>query len=73
MARQSVKRNNDLAAKPQGTVITKTIGETTMKEFFEIMGKDIMKENFTRREYVVYGIVAPLVLVLLCGLAGSLA
>ena len=44
-----------------------------MKEFLEIMGKDILSENFTRREYVVYGIVAPLVLVLLCGLAGSLA
>lgn len=43
-----------------------------MKEFFEIMGKDIMNENFTRKELVVYGIVAPLVLVLLCGLAGSL-
>jgi hypothetical protein len=43
-----------------------------MKEFLEIMGKDIMNENFTRREYVIYGIVAPLVLVLLCGLAGSL-
>ena len=43
-----------------------------MKEFFEIMGKDIMSENFTRREYVVYGIVAPLVLVLVCVLAGSL-
>ena len=73
MARQSGKRNNDLAAKPQGTVITKTIGDTIMKEFLEIMGKDIMSENFTRREYVVYGIVAPLVLVLVCGLAGSLA
>lgn len=44
-----------------------------MKEFYEIMRKDIMSENFTRKEYVVYGIVAPLVLVLLCGLAGSLA
>lgn len=44
-----------------------------MKEFLKIMGKDIMSENFTRREYVLYGIVAPLVLVLLCGLAGSLA
>ena len=44
-----------------------------MKEFFEIMEKDIMSENFTKNEYVVYGIVAPLVLVLLCGLAGSLA
>ena len=44
-----------------------------MKDFFEIMGKDIMSENFTRREYVVYGIVVPVVLVLLCGLAESLA
>lgn len=44
-----------------------------MKEFLEIMGKDIMRENFTRSEYVVYGIVAPLVLVLMCGLVGSLA
>ena len=44
-----------------------------MKEFFEIMGKDILSENFTRKEYVVYGIVAPLVLVLVCGLVGSLA
>ena len=44
-----------------------------MKELLEIMGKDIKSENFTRREYVVYGIVAPLVLVLMCGLAGSLA
>jgi hypothetical protein len=43
-----------------------------MKKFFEIMGKDILSENFTRREYVVYGIVAPLVLVLVCVLAGSL-
>ena len=43
-----------------------------MKEFMEIMGKDITSENFTSREYVVYGIVAPLVLVLVCGLAGSL-
>ena len=44
-----------------------------MKEFLEIMGKDIMSEDFTCMDYVVYGIVAPLVLVLVCGLAGSLA
>ena len=43
-----------------------------MKEFLEIMGKDITSENFTSREYVVFGIVAPLVLMLVCGLAGSL-
>ncbi len=44
-----------------------------MKEFLEIMEKDIMSENFTKKEYVVYGIVAPLVLVPVMGLAGSLA
>lgn len=44
-----------------------------MKEFLEIMGKDILSENFTMKEYVVYGIVAPLVLVLVCGMTGSLA
>ena len=43
-----------------------------MKKFIEIMGKDILSENFTRRDYVVYGIVAPLVLMLLCVLADSL-
>ena len=43
-----------------------------MKKFIEIMGKDILSENFTRRDYVVYGIVAPLVLVLVCVLADSL-
>lgn len=35
--------------------------------------KDFLSEKFTRREYVVYGIVAPLVLVIVCGLAGNLA
>lgn len=44
-----------------------------MKEFIEIMGKDIMSEKFTKKEYVVYGIVAPLALMLVCGLAGSMA
>ena len=50
-------------------IITKK--STSMKDFFEIMGKDIMSENFTSREYLVYGIVAPVVLVLVCGLVGS--
>lgn len=41
-----------------------------MKEFFEIIKKDIMDEHFTKMEYVVYGIIAPLALLLVCGLAG---
>ena len=43
-----------------------------MKEFFRIMGKDIMNEHFTTREYVIYGIVTPLVLVAIMALAGWL-
>ena len=34
-----------------------------MKEFFEIMGKDIMDEHFSAREYVIYGILTPIVLI----------
>lgn len=44
-----------------------------MKEFMEIMGKDILSENFAKKEYVMFGIVAPVVLVIVMGLAGSLA
>jgi len=51
----------------------RTKKQVIMKEFLKIMGKDIMTENFTRKEFVIFGIVAPLVLVLVCGLAGSLA
>lgn len=40
-----------------------------MKELFEIMMKDILSENFTKREYVIYGIVAPLGLLAACVLA----
>jgi hypothetical protein len=43
-----------------------------MKEFFEIMGKDIMKENFSNKEYVVYGVIAPLVLFAFMAIAGWL-
>lgn len=40
-----------------------------MKELFEILSKDIMSENFTRREFVLYGIVAPLALIAACVIA----
>lgn len=42
----------------------------TMKEFFEIMEKDIHKENFTKREMVIYGIVAPLVFFAVVAMVG---
>ena len=40
-----------------------------MKELFEIFDKDIKSENFTRKEKVIYGIIAPLALILVCGFA----
>ena len=40
-----------------------------MKELFEIMMKDILSEDFTKREYIIYGIIAPLGLIALCVLA----
>ena len=43
-----------------------------MKEFLNIMGKDIMDEHFTRKEYVIYGILTPIVLVGIMALAGWL-
>lgn len=41
-----------------------------MKEFLNIMGKDILSENFTTKEYVIYGILTPIVLFLIMLLAG---
>lgn len=43
-----------------------------MKELIEILLKDIKDENFSKREYIVYGIVTPLVLVALMAIAGWL-
>ncbi len=43
-----------------------------MKELVEIMLKDIKDENFSKKEYIVYGILTPIVLVALMALAGWL-
>ena len=43
-----------------------------MKELIEIMLKDIKDENFSTREYIVYGILTPIVLVGIMALAGWL-
>lgn len=40
-----------------------------MKELYDIMMKDFQQENFTRKEWIIYGVCAPLALILLCGLA----
>lgn len=43
--------------------------DRTMKELYDIMMKDFQEENFTRKEWIIYGVCAPLALILLCGLA----
>ena len=43
-----------------------------MKELFKIMAKDIMDEHFTTREYVIYGILTPIILIAIMALAGWL-
>lgn len=43
-----------------------------MKKLIEIMLKDIKDENFSKREYIVYGILTPIVLVGIMALAGWL-
>ena len=43
-----------------------------MKELIEILLKDIKDENFSKREYIVYGILTPIVLVGIIALAGWL-
>ena len=43
-----------------------------MKELIEIMMKDIKDEHFTRKEYIVYGILTPIVLIGIMDLAGWL-
>lgn len=41
-----------------------------MKEFFEIIEKDYHSEGFTRKEWIIYGIVTPLALGALVLLGG---
>ena len=41
-----------------------------MKQFFEIMMKDIQREGFSLKECLVYGVVVPIVMIALMGIAG---
>ena len=40
-----------------------------MKEFLKMMEKDYLTEGFSRKEWVIYGIIAPVVLVIGCVIA----
>lgn len=37
-----------------------------MKKFFEEMLKDYQEDGFSRREWIVYGVIAPVALILVC-------
>lgn len=41
-----------------------------MKEILDILMKDIMDEHFTKKEFVIYGILTPIVLIAIMALAG---
>lgn len=43
-----------------------------MKKFFDIMKKDILSEQFTNKELVIYGVLTPIVLFAVMALAGWL-
>lgn len=41
-----------------------------MKDFFKTWEKDIQKDGFTKKECIIYGIIAPIVLFAIMALAG---
>lgn len=43
-----------------------------MKDLFKIFEKDYMHEDFTRREWIIYGIAYPLSMIVLCIIAGMI-
>jgi hypothetical protein len=44
-----------------------------MKEFLKMMKKDYLTEGFSRKEWVIYGIIAPVVLVIGCVIAEGIS
>lgn len=41
-----------------------------MKEMLDLLEKDIRKEHFSECELLVYGIIAPIVLIIIMAIAG---
>ena len=41
-----------------------------MKEFFNIMFEDMKQEGFTKKEFVIYGVVVPVAFIATLGIAG---
>ena len=46
--------------------------KTGMKEFLQMMEKDYQKENFTMKEIIVFGVIAPIVILAIIGIIGWL-
>ena len=44
-----------------------------MKDFLKMMEKDYMSEGFSKREWMIYGIIAPMVFVVGCVIAEAIA
>lgn len=45
---------------------------TTMKEFLETMEKDYQVEDFTKKEIVVFGVIAPIIIFAILAIIGWL-
>ena len=43
-----------------------------MKEFLQIIEKDYKNENFTTKEIVVFGVIAPVIILAIIGIIGWL-
>lgn len=43
-----------------------------MKDLIHIIRQDYKSEGFTRRDYIIYGILSPIALIALCILAESI-
>lgn len=42
-----------------------------MRQLFDIFEKDIYSEHFTRKEYIIYGVIVPLAFMAVAVLAGA--
>ena len=43
-----------------------------MKELFKVFTKDIEREQFSKREVIIFAVVVPVIFILFCGFAGWL-
>ena len=46
------------------------LNKIIMKEFFNVMFEDMKQEGFTKKEFVIYGVVVPVAFIATLGIAG---